>query len=223
MTRDDWTTLAALLIAIAAFAGAFGVAAEAAGLTFWMAVAMSAIIYAGASQLSALGVLAAGGSPLLAVVTVWLVNLRFLPLGLSMPTGLASSWPKRLLAAHLLVDPLLVINATTGAHQQRRQYWITAPALYLSWQIGTVLGFLAGTAVPDPTVLGLDVALPAAFVALLTAWRSHAPSRRAAAGGALASTVAVLTTSVTVAIPVSIVGALAGFSRPAATRPETDR
>lgn len=213
MTRNEWTTLAALLVAVATFSAAFGVAAAAAGMTLWMAVAMSAMVYAGASQLSALGVLAAGGSPLFAIITVWLVNLRFLPLGLSMPRQIATSWPQRLLAAQVLVDPLLLVNATTDEHGQRTQYWITAPALYLSWQAGTVLGFLSGAAIPDPTVLGLDVALPAAFVALIVSWRHHGPSRRAAAGGMLVSALAVLTTSVTIAVPASILGALAGIGR----------
>src|SRR5690625_173694 len=152
-----------------------------------MAVAMSAIIYAGASQLTALGVLAAGASPLLAIATVWLVNLRFVPLGLSMPPRLASGWPSHLVAAHLLVDPLLIVNGTAETHERRKQYWMIGPALDLNWQVGTVLGYRAGTAIPDPTVLGLDVALPAAFVALLTSWRRDVPSRRAALGGAVTS------------------------------------
>lgn len=39
---------------------------------------------------------------------------------------------------------------------------------YLSWNLGTLLGYLGGRFIPDPEVLGLDFALTALFIGILT-------------------------------------------------------
>jgi predicted branched-subunit amino acid permease len=39
--------------------------------------------------------------------------------------------------------------------------------VYVLWNIGTLLGALGAAAIGDPATLGLDAAIPAAFMALL--------------------------------------------------------
>ena len=52
---------------------------------------------------------------------------------------------------------------------QRYAFWTTGLLLCGLWQVGTLAGALAGEVV-DPTVLGLDAAGPAVFLALLAAY-----------------------------------------------------
>ena len=49
---------------------------------------------------------------------------------------------------------------------QRAAFWITGLSLYVFWNVGTLLGALAGSAI-DPETFGLDAAFPAAYAAML--------------------------------------------------------
>lgn len=193
------------------FSVAFGVAAVATGFPPQDVVLTSLIVYAGASQFSALAVLAAGGPPLLAVLTVWLVNLRFIPIGLAIPTAMTPTLPRRLVAAHLLVDLSIVLAHATTPERRTRFFWTTSILLYVGWASGTIIGALAGSVLPDPEVLGLDAALPAMFVGILIPFWRDPSSRRAVAGGAGLATGAILIGLAPFAVLASISGAAAGL------------
>jgi predicted branched-subunit amino acid permease len=59
--------------------------------------------------------------------------------------------------------------------------------MFLGWNVGTVLGALAGTAVPDPSRFGMDAAFPAALLALLLPALREADAARVALLGAAAA------------------------------------
>jgi 4-azaleucine resistance transporter AzlC len=211
VTREELALLGALALGVTPFAMAFGIAAVAVGLPPGNTMLMTAVLYAGASQFSAIGVLATGGSTLLAIITVWLVNLRFVPLGLAMPRSIAVTWPRRLLAAHLLIDPSIALARATTPERRARLFWISSIVMYVLWIAGTAIGVAAGNIVPDPSVLGLDAALPCVFIAILASWRDHLPSRRAAIGGAVLTAAALAVGPATFAIPAGVAGATLGL------------
>ena len=64
-----------------------------------IAVGMSVLVLAGGSQFLAVAVVAAGGSPVAAVLGGLLLNARHLPFGLAMSGVVADRWPGRLLGA----------------------------------------------------------------------------------------------------------------------------
>ena len=49
----------------------------------------------------------------------------------------------------------------------RAAFWTTGITLFVFWNVGTLVGALAGPVIGDPETYGLDAAIPAAFVALL--------------------------------------------------------
>ena len=49
---------------------------------------------------------------------------------------------------------------------RRVAFWITGLSVYVFWNLGTLLGALAGSAI-DPIAFGLDAAFPAGFVAMV--------------------------------------------------------
>lgn len=224
MTREERSLLGALALGIIPYALAFGLTAGAAGLGPSTATAMSLVVYAGASQFSAVAVLAAGGSAAVAVLTVWLVNLRFVMLGLVMPNSLTPTLRSRLLAAHLLIDPSLALAHATTPERRTRLFWIASWMIYVLWAVWTAIGVSIGTLIPDPRLLGLDAALPAVFVALLAPLWRDAASRRAAIGGASLSGATLVLASPTLAIPVGILGAGFGLiGRPAGSHDTEQR
>jgi predicted branched-subunit amino acid permease len=60
----------------------------------------------------------------------------------------------------------------------RLAFWATAGAIYVLWNLGTLIGALGAGLIEDPNAFGLDAAAPAAFLALvwprLTSWAMRA-------------------------------------------------
>lgn len=211
MNRHELQLLTGLLAGVLPHSTAFGVTATALGLIPRDTLLMSATIYAGASQFSALSIIAGGGSVIVAVLTVWLLNLRFLIIGLTMPPSLTPTRPRRLAAAHLLIDPSLVLRTATTPERRVRFFWQVSITLYVGWLAGTSLGVFLGSLVPDASRFGFDVALPTVFVAVLASFWSHRPSRDAALASAAASAAAVAAGTTRLVIPAAILGALVGL------------
>jgi predicted branched-subunit amino acid permease len=69
----------------------FGATAVAGGLPWWVPVAMSLLVFAGGSQIAAVGVVLAGGSPFAAVAAGAVLNTRMFPYGLAVADVLGPS------------------------------------------------------------------------------------------------------------------------------------
>src|SRR3954465_11118487 len=91
-------------IAGALLALSFGVVAKSAGFTPVAAIVMSAIVYAGAAQFTAIAILASGGTVAAAVVAAALMNTRYLPMGAAVAPSLPGGPLRRALQAQTLVD-----------------------------------------------------------------------------------------------------------------------
>lgn len=168
LTRDDVRDVVALTAAVGVVGASFGALAAAAGVSLPMAVAMSLLVLSGGSQFLAVSVVAAGGGVLPAVLGGLVLGARHLPYGLAMAPVVGSSWPARLVGAHLLIDEVVAFSRARGPGRRgRAAYWTCGIALVTCWTAGTVIGVLAGSAVPDTDAFGIDAAFPAALVALL--------------------------------------------------------
>jgi 4-azaleucine resistance transporter AzlC len=180
-------------ISLAAFAVgvSFGAIAVAAGLPVWAVFAMSVLVFAGGSQFMAVGLVAAG-NPVAAVFAGLLLNARHLPFGLAVADAVGSGWRRQLLGSHILIDESVAFTmAQSDQAGRRRAYWLTGAALFVTWNVGTVLGVLLGGSVGDTDSLGLDAAFPAGLIALLLPSLRDRDTRTVAVGGAA---LAVLTT-----------------------------
>jgi predicted branched-subunit amino acid permease len=146
----------------------FGAIAVAGGQPAWVALLMSPLVFAGGAQFAALGVVLSGGTAVAAVVAGLVLNLRLLPFGLAVTDVLAVSWPKRLLGSHLIFDESVAFVMTQqGLSRRRAVFAVFGVLMYLTWNLGTVIGVLAGQVIGDPNALGLDAAAPTILLALV--------------------------------------------------------
>jgi 4-azaleucine resistance transporter AzlC len=183
--RAVLTTSVTLGFAVGVFAILFGVGAVAAGASTWQACAMSMLAFTGASQLSAVAVMASGGSVASALGGALLLAARNGVFGLTMSKTITGSLATRLVAAQLTVDePTAMASGYDEPDLQRLAFWATGLSIYLFWNLGTLIGALAGSAI-DPAKYGLDAAIPSAFVAMLWPHLRTTNGRRAAALGAI--------------------------------------
>jgi 4-azaleucine resistance transporter AzlC len=183
--RPVITASITLALAVGVFAISFGVGAVSAGASVAQTCAMSLLVFTGASQFSAVSVIGAGGSSASALSGALLLAARNGVYGLTMARRLDGSLGRRLLAAQLTIDESTAMSAAqSDTDAQRAAFWITGASLYVFWNLGTLLGALAGSAI-DPQTFGLDAAFPAAYVAMLWPLLRDGKGRVAAALGAV--------------------------------------
>jgi 4-azaleucine resistance transporter AzlC len=153
--------------AVGVFAVSFGVGAVSAGASVAQTCVMSLLVFTGASQFSAVSVVGAGGTAASALGGALVLAARNGVYGLTMGRRLPGSLGTRLVAAQLTIDESTAMAVAQGTPRaQRAAFWITGGSVYVFWNIGTLLGALAGRAI-NPVTFGLDAAFPAAFVAMV--------------------------------------------------------
>lgn len=150
---------------------AFGVLAHKTGLSMLNTVLMSVLVYAGSAQLIAVAMLAAGMGPISIIATTFVVNLRHLLMSASLAPNL-NGWKKWQLAlfAFEVTDESFAVHSTRFGRGDRNKtvcFGVNVIA-QLSWVAASWLGYLTGSSIPDVEPLGLDYALPAMFIALLS-------------------------------------------------------
>lgn len=179
-------TTAPILLGVVPFGLVAGVAAVEAGLAPRQAVGMSVVMFAGASQLAAVELLERTAPATVVVVTALVVNLRFVMYSASLAPYLRRlGTPARWVGAYVLTDQAYAVSvaefrSTTPDERSRLWYYLgSALSLWATWQVATVVGAVAGTAVPPE--LSLEFAVPLTFLALLV------PAIEDAATGAVAA------------------------------------
>jgi 4-azaleucine resistance transporter AzlC len=141
------------------------------GLSPLESQAMSAIVFAGAAQLVALGMIKAGIGIVGILLTTLLITSRHFLYSMALRrdiSPLPTRW--RLLLGFLLTDELFAIVATDNSQRHKFDPWYALGAglsFYLSWNLATLLGVLAGKNIPNIEQWGLDFAIAATFIALI--------------------------------------------------------
>jgi len=156
-------------IASGAYAISYGAISIASGLDFWQTQLLSLLMFTGASQFALVGVLGAGGGAVAAVLTALLLGARNGIYAVSMAPRLNVTGLRRLAAAELTIDEstAMALANEQPVRASRYAFWATGVSVYVLWNLGTLLGALGATAIGNPQSLGLDAAIPAAFIALL--------------------------------------------------------
>src|SRR6202049_4448055 len=155
-------------IATGAYALSFGAISTAAGLIVLQTCALSILMFTGASQFALVGVIGAGGSVWTGAVAAVLLGSRNALYGLRLASLLEVTGLRRVAAAQFVIDETTAMAiARDEPEQSRFAFWATGVILFILWNIGTLIGALLTHAIPNPKVLGLDAAPPAAFLALL--------------------------------------------------------
>ena len=149
---------------------AFGVLAIKAGLSSSNTMFLSLIVYAGSSQLIAVGLFEAHAPAIAIILMTFVVNLRHLLMSAAISPHLRG-WKKSEIAgfAFQLTDETFALHSAgfaAGPRSKTEVFGLNI-ATQAGWLLGTWLGLTAGQFVGDVETLALDYALPAMFLALL--------------------------------------------------------
>lgn len=164
----------------------FGALAVANGLTVLQAVALSTLVFTGASQFALVSVLGAGGMPASGVLAALALATRNAFYGLRMRSILQVRGWRRAAAAQLTIDESTAVGlAQPTPELSRLGFWTTGLVVFTCWNIATVAGALAVEQIADPEVIGLDAAVAAAFLALIWPQLTTTDARRVMVGAVL--------------------------------------
>lgn len=189
-----------ILVGVTPFGMIYGVLALGAGMPPGKAQAMSAVVFAGSSQMVLTQLVNLGVPVVVMLLTVFVVNLRHALYSASLAPyvqHLPLRW--KLLLSYLLTDEAYAVTIThydalagqdgsdarvAAARSLAHWFYLGAGlALWSTWQLSTAAGIFLGAAAPASW--GLDFTLALTFIALVIPNLKDRPSllAAAAAGG----------------------------------------
>jgi 4-azaleucine resistance transporter AzlC len=202
-----------LSLSVFAYGIAYGALANSTNhLTITETLLMSLVVFAGASQFAILDLLHQGALMWTIVISTFLINARQILYGFTLGRVTKKIAKRKLLfLAHGITDESYSISIVQSERGFLTVKYLAGAgmAVYVPWIVSSILGYIAGGWIGDPTRLGMDFAFIGAFLGLLFA-QIHSKSHLLAAGlAALTATLAYLWLGTSAAV---LAGACTAFS-----------
>jgi predicted branched-subunit amino acid permease len=181
---------ASIGVAVAMYGVSFGALGTTTGLSIPQTMALSLLMFTGASQFTLVSTLASGGTALTAVVASWLMGTRNAAYSMRMNPILKTKGPGRLVAVQLTIDESTAMGLAQDeeafdGRASRLAFWATGLSVYLLWNLATFIGALSVSTIGDPKSFGLDAAIAAGLFALVWPQIKSRIDLSVALGGAL--------------------------------------
>lgn len=181
-----------VLVALVPFAAVLGVAIDRSIVGDLIGVVMAPVVYAGSANLAALSVLDAGGAVIAAIGTALVINARFAMYGAALATRFRDqpTW-FRLLGPWIIVDQNFALAMARDEADPRwfRAYWLSSGALLGAGYTAMIaVGVVLGTVVPSGA--GIELTVPAMFVAMAVGQLKDRPAVVSALVGAAVTALA---------------------------------
>lgn len=193
--RSGFVNALPFFLVLLPFGALFGVIATEAGLNIAQVMGFSVFVIAGASQITAVTLMADNAPTLIVLATSLAVNLRMgMYSAALLPTfGHLPLW-KRAFAAYWLFDQPFALTTIDQVNRPQRTvterygfYLGVGLPLAFLWYLGTYLGAVLGEQIP--TEIRFDFAIPATFLALVAPWLRSIPHLAAALTSVIATLV----------------------------------
>ncbi|SMX97742.1 4-azaleucine resistance probable transporter AzlC [Brevibacterium sp. 239c] len=163
---STYRDVAIVTITIIAVALSYGAISAVSGFPWWQTLLLAMFALGGAAEFTFVGVIAAGGAPVLAVLAGLLVNSRNFAFGVSVGRFFPQDW-RALIAAHWVNDESIAVSRTvTTDRAQWHAFLLMGAAIALMWPSGAMVGQWLGNVI-DADMLGLDAAFPIILFCLI--------------------------------------------------------
>lgn len=147
----------------------FGAMAIAQGLTIFQAILISASNLTSAGQFAGLTVIAAGATMVEMILTQLVINSRYalMSLALGQRLGPNVGTGRRLLAAFFNTDEVFALGMSRREKLTTSYFVGAGTVAALGWSLGTAMGAIAGSLLPESIRMALGVMLYGMFVAIV--------------------------------------------------------
>lgn len=167
-----------IIISASPFGVLFGAVAVEHGLTIGEATLMSAVVYAGASQLVGVNLFDQHLPAWVVILSIFAVNFRHILYSAAIARHIDSLSPwQKAINFFMLTDPHYAeIERQAHVGQPITFGWVLGlgVGLYVPWLALTYAGCILGAFIGDPKSIGLDVLLPVYFLGLVMGFRHRA-------------------------------------------------
>lgn len=171
-----------MIIGAIPFGIIFGSLVATNGFSVWLAVALSAVVFAGSSQFVAIGLIAASAPIWVIVSTTFIVNLRHLLYSadlLKHVRHLPLTW-RAVLAFGLTDETYAAVKPyyASGRLNEETGHWAylgSVAAMYGMWNATTLMGYFVGSKIPSLSQWGLEFAMVATFIGIITPYLKSLP------------------------------------------------
>jgi 4-azaleucine resistance transporter AzlC len=188
-----WRDMIPLIVGGVPFGIIYGALGVTAGIPPITVAAMSLFVFAGSSQFIAVGLVGAGASLPVIWLTTLVVNVRHALYSATL-APYVKHLPQRWLVplAFMLTDEsfVMAVQRYQQPDESPHKHWYFLGAnlaMYVPWFLSTVIGIVAGTAIPDTSRLGLDFAMSATFIGMVIPMIKNRPTLLAVVvGGGMA-------------------------------------
>ncbi|MBQ8915478.1 MAG: AzlC family ABC transporter permease [Clostridia bacterium] len=147
----------------------FGISAVAKGLSALSALIISMTNLTSAGQVAGLSVIAASGAIIEMIMTQLVINLRYSLMGLTLTQRLDDTFSTlhRMAVAFFITDEIYAVASSKSDGVNTRYMYGLGLLPYIGWSMGTLLGALAGSLLPESISSALGIAIYGMFVAII--------------------------------------------------------
>lgn len=148
---------------------AYGIMARHGGFTILQTCGMSLTVFAGASQMMAVGMIEQGATLLAIILATFILNLRHFIMSTCVMNKMGKARTKvKLLAAFGVTDESFALFTSEDEKNCSAPFFLgLITVTYLSWNVGTLIGAVASNFLPDILTASLGIALYAMFIGIL--------------------------------------------------------
>ncbi|WP_435247007.1 AzlC family ABC transporter permease [Vibrio sp. nBUS_14] len=148
-----------------------GVISITAGMSVTQSTLWSFTVFAGSSQMVALGLVQSSASIVVIMFTTFIINLRHILYSASMSEHM-KEYPihMRMLMSYGLTDEVYAVTINEMKAEKEGRHWFYLAAMggfWVNWVVADFLGALIGSSFPEIANYGLDFAMVAAFIAIV--------------------------------------------------------
>ncbi|WP_106766490.1 AzlC family ABC transporter permease [Paenibacillus faecalis] len=148
----------------------FGLLAKTSDIPISVAIMMSLLVYAGASQFIGINLMAAGVANWEIIITTFILNLRhfFMTASLSqrIPARVSKKWSA--LLSFGVTDETFSVASTQGSRELHPSFVLGLNAIaFAAWNIGSWIGIFLSSGLPESVQSSMGIALYAMFIGLI--------------------------------------------------------
>lgn len=147
----------------------FGMMTTEKGLPIWSAVLISISNFTSSGQFAGTTLLAAGASYLQIALTTFIINIRYILMGVSLSQKLPTNLPiwQRCLIAFGNSDEIFAVSMQQKGQLNLSYYWGIFLPPWAGWTLGTLAGATAVSLLPEPLRSALGIAIYGMFAAVI--------------------------------------------------------
>lgn len=147
----------------------FGIFAVSSGLSIAETVLISMTNLTSAGQLASVPIILGGGGLLELGISQLVINLRYALMSISLSQRMDGTvrMLDRFVIAFANTDEVFAVSASQPEQVSREYMYGLILLPYVGWTVGTALGALAGSLLPEAVMLALGVAIYGMFVAIV--------------------------------------------------------